>query len=60
MTIDNTNDRGKSGLDNRAEQLNPNNNKFWKSRQQESRSPDWKDQSRPDQRASSNRAKGKS
>ena len=38
MTVDSTNDKGKRNLDNRADQLNPNNSKYWKSREHGSRS----------------------
>jgi len=46
MTEYSTNDQGKRNLDNRADQLNPNNDKYRKSRERGSRSGGSRDQSR--------------
>jgi len=46
MTVDSTNDQGKRNLDNRADQLNPNNDKYRMSREHGRRSGGSRDQSR--------------
>ncbi len=49
---------GKSSDDNRANQLNPNNDAYWQSRGEDERPDDWEDD-RPQQRGGKDRPPSK-